>query len=478
MQAYWHLNQDDLLVTPDLRNLVCSQVDRLQKLDSDAYRLFCRMGCYRYQTVPRVPGEGIRALLWDVAPDQQHRVMTALKNRSLLECQDGAYSLHPAVQAEAIARLRATPDWEHANREAAMFWTTRISRIETRQDALHALEAYYHYIAIDDLIAASQVILKSRINQWNQFLSLGSTLYRFGLVHLVFEAVAHVTEQIKSQHPHSPQLGELYNIWGDLHWIMGKVHAAIACQQQTIEIATQQTQSAEGHQSDDQNPNHAHHLYYLKMLAIDSSLSIGLYNIDLWELETAAAQFEQVIAEAQHTRHHPWADKAMVCLALVKAYQGKRSSAIDLADRVYDCLLNSPDDSVGRVAYFLQILGHAYGRIGHVEKATVLLARASTAAEAGQYLQIQGRTINVLGAIARQQQQYEQALLHHTTAIQLLENIGAACDLAEAHVQLGITYQQMNQIVNSQLHFERAIVLFQSMSAPKQVQKVVTLRDA
>ncbi|MEM9447942.1 MAG: NB-ARC domain-containing protein [Cyanobacteria bacterium P01_E01_bin.6] len=492
MQAYWQRHQDDLLMTPDLRNLVASQVDRLQALDADAYRLFCRMGCYRYQTIPNVPIEGVFALLWDVPTHRQHRVLTALKNRSLLECQEGNCSLHPAVQSEAIARLRLTPDWEQAHRKAATFWTTRISRINTRQDALQALEAYYHYIAIDDVVAAGHVILKSRINQWNQFLPLGSTLYRFGLVHSVFDAVAQVAERLKTQQANTPQLGELYNIWGDMHWIRGHVHAAIACQQQTIHIATHQLQTDPHHPDHEQSSHHlpqkqstqetsaqenptrdksafpqqpvddhpcdpTHRLYYLKMLAIDSSLSLGLYNIDLWELDVAASQFQQVIRQAQHTRHHSWAEKATVCLAFVLSQQGQRSPALELADQVLDPLLNAPEDSVGRAAYFLQVLGCTYGTIGDVDTATRLLEKALAAAEAGHYLQIQGRTLSGLGAIAQQQQQYETALIHQANAIQLLESIGAVCDLAEAHIQTGITYQRMNQELSSHSHGENHI---------------------
>ncbi|MEO1521036.1 MAG: NB-ARC domain-containing protein [Cyanobacteria bacterium J06633_2] len=495
MNAYWQLNQGDLLMAPGLRNLVSSQVDRLQALDTDAYRLFCRMGCYRYQTIPYLPIEGIFALLWDVPAHRKHRVLTALKNRSLLESQNGSYSLHPAVQTESIARLRASPDWEQAHREAATFWTTRIERINTRRDALQAFEAYYHYIEIDDIDAAGRVILTSRINRWNQFLPLGSTLYRFGLVHSTFDAVAYVIQQLESQPIKPPQLGELYNIWGDMHWIQGHVQAAIACQQQTIEIADQQLQAhhtvpakaslldetlkiGEPHplQSSTQQLDPSHRLYYLKMLAIDSSLSLGLYNIDLWELDTAAQQFDQVIHQAQQTRHHAWAEKATVCLALVQAYRGQRAIAMSLADQVRQSLLKAPSDSVGRAAYFLQILGRAYGAIDELDPAATLLNRALSAAETGHYLQIQGRALSGLGAIARQQHQWDTAITHHTNALQLLESIGAVCDLAEAHVQLALTYQHLNQETNSHFHYESAIALFQTMGALKQLERLLILR--
>ncbi|NER79986.1 MAG: NB-ARC domain-containing protein, partial [Leptolyngbya sp. SIO1D8] len=72
--AYWQENRADPLMALDLKNLVNSQVVRLQALDEDAYRLFYRLGCYRYQDVPRIPTEGLRALMWDVDPARHHQV--------------------------------------------------------------------------------------------------------------------------------------------------------------------------------------------------------------------------------------------------------------------------------------------------------------------------------------------------------------------------------------------------------------------
>ena len=81
--AYWQANQDDLLIERALEDLVTQQFDRLQQLDQDAYNLFCRMGCYRYQDVPTVPIEGLMCLLWDV-PEQRHRRIIKVLQRSFI----------------------------------------------------------------------------------------------------------------------------------------------------------------------------------------------------------------------------------------------------------------------------------------------------------------------------------------------------------------------------------------------------------
>jgi hypothetical protein len=55
LDAYWQANQGDLWVGQELENLVESQFNRLHRLGPEVHRLLCRLGCYRYQDVPRLP---------------------------------------------------------------------------------------------------------------------------------------------------------------------------------------------------------------------------------------------------------------------------------------------------------------------------------------------------------------------------------------------------------------------------------------
>lgn len=71
IEAYWQENRNDLLFDRELRDLVSSQFNRLQQIDPEAYRLLCRLGCYRYQDIPYIPIEGIFCLLWDVPESQR-----------------------------------------------------------------------------------------------------------------------------------------------------------------------------------------------------------------------------------------------------------------------------------------------------------------------------------------------------------------------------------------------------------------------
>ncbi|HIK04637.1 MAG TPA: tetratricopeptide repeat protein [Trichormus sp. M33_DOE_039] len=460
---YWQENHADPLAATDLKNLAVSQINRLQALDPQAYRLLCRLGCYRYQDISKIPSSGISYLLWDVSKTEHRQIIASLRNRSLIECEQGEYWLHPVIRAEAIARLRNSDEWEITNHKAAEFWTASVTKIATFKDALQALEAYYHYIEINAFELAGKVILKSRHNQWQQFLPLGSTLYRMGLIQPILTAINQVVNNIETDQ----NIIELYNILGDLYWITGKISQAIACQEKTINLATQALKSLVP------QPENKHKVYYLRMLEVDSLLSIGLYKIDLWELEEAAKLFQQVIYLAQNTEHHRWADKASVCLALVNSYLGLLDVSYELADVAYQNITNEKLLKTGRFAYFMQILGQTYINLGDFTKAKEIFDQALTFAEASHYMQVKAKTLNSLAEIHRQQADFHLALTHHQEAIELLEKIGAKYDLAEAYFQLGLTYQTTVNHDKSQLHFHQAIQLFTEIKAPKQVEKII-----
>lgn len=464
LAAYWRGQGQDLLSSVDLKNLVDSQVARLRVLDLDAYRVFCRLGVYRYQAVPTVPLAGVVHLMADLPGEHHRAILTSLRNRSLVECCQDRYWLHPVVRATAIANLRASPDWELANRQAADFWTGQVPRITSIEAALQALEAYYHYGAIADYAAAARVILHSRDNQWQQFLPLGSTLYRMGLIQPVLEAITAILDHIPRS---NADASELYNILGDLYWITGQLPRAITCQKHAIDIAHSclQTTATATH----------HRVYYLTMLAVDSRLSLGLYHLDLGDLPAAAHLLQQVIDQASHTEHHRWAEKATVCLALVQACQGQLDQARQLADAMGEVVLKS--QQTGRHAFFIQILGQTYLHLGRLAGAETLFELAIAAAEAGHYVQVKAQTLSGLGKLERLRGNWPQALEYHQQAIALLEDLGAQCDLAEAHYQLGLTYQALNHAEQT-AHFQSALRLFSAIQAPHQVSKVEAALNA
>ena len=492
VNAYWQENNADLLGTSDLRNLVVSQVNRLQALDADAYRLFCRLGCYRYQDRARLKAAAVLALMWDIEPSKQRQTLNSLRDRSLLEFCKGEYWLHPVSRAEAILRLRqgaqnSVEEWQQANRAAATYWTQSVDTVISLEDGLQALEAYYHLIAAEDYDAAAAVLLKSRHNQWQQFLPLAASLYRVGLLQPVVNAILQVLPHVTAGR------SELNNILGDVYWITGRIHDAIACQQQTLTDTERRLSMLNDHsvqqinsskvlvqQSESSTCKRAYKrdTYYLKMLTVDAHLSMGLYRMDLWELAEAAEQFEQVIALAAGSDHQAWADKATVGLALVRAYLGQTAVANELALEVYPRFAIGTNDRHGRHAYFLQLLGQAFDSLGAFDRARSLYVQAINFAEVGHYVQVQAKALTGLAVLERHRTHYAEALRLHCEAVALGEKIGAKCDLAEAYFQLGLSRRFADEAESAVAEcFERAIALFSDICAPQQVARVIAVQQ-
>lgn len=461
--AYWQENGDDPLVAWDLKNLVASQLQRLQHLDPIAYQVLCRLGVYRYQDVPRIPREAVAALMVDLAPDRPRQVITSLRNRSLLEGQQGRYWLHPVVQAAALAHLRQQPGAEGlAHQQAAQFWTQSVPTLTCRSDALQGLEAYYHHWEIADYGGAAAVLLHSRPNQWGQHLTLGSSLYRLGLLQPVLTTIPPLLPHL----PVDERASELRNILADGAWISGQIRTAITLQQEARAIAldglTQLPTTADPHT-----------VYRLKMLAVDALLSLGLYHLDLWELDQAADFFQRVRATAEGSPHQSWADKAALGLALVYSYGDQREQAAALAARAYDLLAaGTPPEHAGRFAFFIQLLGQTYANLGQGQRAETLYGRAIAFAQESHYLQVEAKAQVGLGELARHRHQGAAALAYFDQAIARLTELAAPGDLGEAYFQRGLTHQIQGHREAAAKDFAAAINHFTAIEAPKQVAKV------
>jgi hypothetical protein len=95
-----------------------------------------------------------------------------------------------------------------------------------------------------------------------------------------------------------------------------------------------------------------------------------------------------------------------------------------------------------------------------------------TSAETGEYPQVKARTLNSLAQLHRQQGETDYAMMLHTEAIELLEGIGARCDLAEAHWQCGLTAQVGGDRAKFVEQFAIAQPLFAAIPAPQQLDRI------
>jgi tetratricopeptide (TPR) repeat protein len=467
MAMYWQEYGSDPLVHADLADLVTSQFNRLQQLDPEAYQLLCRLGCYRYQDVPSVSTETLLHLLWDVPTAKRRRVVESLRNRSLVEHHRHDHWLHPAIRAEAIARLRTSEDIEIANRLAAEFWTDRIQMIATVDHALTAFEAYYHYIEISDYESAASVILQRRPTKLSGVERLGRSFYQLGLLQQMMAAIVQIMPKISSGY----HLSGLYSILGVLYRLSGKMHEAIDCHQKSGAIATQQLSEIAIAKS----PNSYDRIFLnLKNWEQHALLNTGICQIELWELEKALAVFEELltrkrsdlIAENLEDLYNPSVD---VLAAFLYSCLGDTAKASELVERFDYAIKLHPLSITGHRLLFL---GLTYKNLGDATKAQQMFQQAIAYATENHYTQVRANALSGLGGIYRGQQDFDRAIAHHLEAIELLEKIGAKCDLAEAHFQMGLTLRMCDRIAESKLNCDRAIQLFDQMSAPRQIEKV------
>jgi tetratricopeptide (TPR) repeat protein len=447
MVAYWREYQVEagLLVELAVENLVKEQFNRLEEIYPEAYKLLCRLGCYRYQDVPTVPTEGLLCLLWDVPERQKRRVIESLRNLSLVECQNREYWLHPVIREEAIARLRASEYWEEANRKAADFWTDSVNNVETIKDALTAFEAYYHYLEFDNFDRAADVLVKKRQNKFDRPDFLGVAFYRLGLLQQMKLAITQIINKVKP----GSVLSHLHNILGDIYWLTGDIKNSIESHERSRIIATD---------------------FQILGLEIVSFFNIGLCQIDLLEIKKAKTLFNKVISMAENTDCHRFARSSYYCLAFVNSCLDLKEEALKFAHKSF--LESTADFNFWYLGYRLLFLGQTYKNLKEVDKSFEMYQEAIEFAEQTHFTQVRAKALYGLAELYRKQGEFATAFSHHSESIALLDKIGAKCDLAEANYQLALTYQKMGNTEKSQTAFQEAIRLFTEMEAPNQVEKV------
>ncbi|MEH2407099.1 hypothetical protein [Nostoc sp.] len=127
LKVYWQDNRDDILRHLTLEKLVQRQFNKLQRDNPQAYKLLCRLGCYRYQYIPVIHEKGVICLLWDEPNERKKpRFLRDLKDRALVKFSKEGYYLYEFIREEAIERLKLTNDWEKSHTEAGKFLSTLI----------------------------------------------------------------------------------------------------------------------------------------------------------------------------------------------------------------------------------------------------------------------------------------------------------------------------------------------------------------
>jgi tetratricopeptide (TPR) repeat protein/DNA-binding CsgD family transcriptional regulator len=465
LEAYWEKNKAELLRHPKLANLIESQFNKLQQDSEWEYRLLCRMGCFRFQDVPYVPEQGLLELLWDAPERQKARIIKALYDRCLIKHSSEGYYLHPVVRAEAISRLRSGEEWKLTNRKAAQFWTDSIKSVKTIADALIAFESYHHLLEIQDFNAAAGVITlirEERLAFGGE--CLGSAFYRLGLLQKMSFAI----NKVKNDVNNVSDLTRLNLVLGYIHNLMGNIHQAIECHQESARLAISYLNTASEELINEE------FVTYKKLIRtyLCSFINIGLCKADLWEIEAAVEYLNEFVYLSKHHKFEIISANGYICLALLKSCLRSDEETYLLVEQAYSLLPEIAWDEEWSKGYSLLFLGMSYRNLGYLEKSTAMYQEAISYAEKSHYTQVKAKALNGLAEIYREKQDFEMALSHHSEAVSLLDKIGAKCDFADALFQRALTYQKTGEAEKSQADFSQAIRLFTEMNAPRQVERV------
>ncbi|NEQ99246.1 MAG: tetratricopeptide repeat protein [Cyanothece sp. SIO2G6] len=481
VDTYWQDNQDDLFIERDLEDLVKEQFERLQAHNLDAYNLLCRMGCYRYQDVPTVPVEGLFCLMWDVPEKEHKRVVKVLRDRSLVEFSDHNYWLHPVIRAEAIHILRSRQDWEETNEKAARFWTISTPKISTVQDALIAFESYFHYLSIFNFNAACGVILMRRTSKYEWYASDGGELLynitrRFGFPRKTINAINSVIQEVENDFSSAALwlgLSIFYVITGDLCQSIDEAKKA-ANLIERIELSKSTTRIVEeGSYIHPSNKAKVAPKVFLERVKLASLMTEALCHIYLLNLEVAQSVLEEVISLEILPENEGFYTEAKFSLCLLLSEYKRDELKTSMVDEVEGTLRND-EALLGEWCrgYGFLFMGETRRNLGNLGTALDLYKKAIASSEESGYRQIQARAMTGLAQIFRIREEFEKALSYHSEAERILDSIEAKCDLAESHLQLGLTYREMKNIDRSNSNIQRAIELFSEMKAPKQVERV------
>lgn len=469
LDAYWEANEKYLLMERDLEDLVATQFNRLQEVDPQAYKLLCRLGCYRYQDVRSVSLAGVIYLLWDLPEVERQQVVKSLADRSLLDYFTDEYWLHPVIRAEAIARLRSSEEWEVVNRKAAEFWTESVKTVETGEDALQALEAYYHYIELNDFQMAAETILKERktkLSYLGEEESLNDSFGRLGLWQSMISAIGFIIDKVEQEY----LLLILYGYLGGQYQRSGNIQKALSYYQQSRAMAIKcQTKYPQNNNKLSQK---------IIQQGIANLLNMSSCKFTLGETEQAIKFYEKVNLLAGNANLRLFVAFSYFGLARLysdpKSEKHDRQKAYDFLERGYQVYQEISVNllTAWSEVYSCLIAGIVYRNLGENERALEMFQQTIIYAEESKSRLVKGQALHELAVLYRNLNELEIAINKHDEAREILSQLKAESNLAMLHYEMGLTYQKIGDIENSNKNFKVAIQLFDHIVAPKQVDKV------
>ena len=456
LEAYWQKNHDDLLINPTLENLIEGQFNKLQHDNPKAYRLLCRLGCYRYQDVPLVPEEGIYYLLWDVREEQRKRVIKALRDRSLIKCSNQKYYLHPVIRAEAIDRLKKSEDWEITNRKIALFWAESVKHITNITEGLKRLESYNHYVDIEEWENAVNILIT--VVNGSRLLAY---LRAFGYLHKCLNIIKFLLNK--------PNINKRYIVILRIH--LAGINSIIGDFKKSI----YEWKSLEKIITKKHNKNFTENHILTIEECVDYRGAFALLYINMGDYNNAISILQAVLPIAKDLDDTGKEFIAYIysCLSIANYLVGNHAESLIYLKET----INAKEYLEMSSKTWIKIYGFNnlrkcllyHGKLLKSREVCQLLLKYY---KHNSFLQAKGFALVGFGDVYFIKSDFQKALDNYEKAIQIFLKIGSIYDKAETFYHIGLTYQKMGNNQQSHNNFQQAIQLFEEMEVPKQVEKV------
>jgi len=515
--AYWQecRTESGLIVEQVLENLVREQFDRLQKNYPEAYKLLCRIGCFRYQDVQTIPKEGLFSLLWDVTQGHHIRIINSLKNRSLIESDKGEYFLHPIIRAEAISRLRRSKEWEETNCKAAEFWRNTILENDFFENHLNIFESFYHYYIIENYEKALLLFTESTnrniyernrsaylrfwgyssytadclkklidnldgINKTDALGTIGACYYydndyeqAIKFLEKANYLIAAEMQKAEIDYRHQRLHSDCLRYLANCYHFSGKSRKAIDYCKKALSTAEKINPSEE--------IKLARSKHYFERMKSNSLQSLGFTHCELGEYDKALSYAEESYKWAQSLSKteilYREAGDSLATKSFALYGQDKVKEAIEIMIQSisnFQVIKDYLSEGYARcylTTFYLEIdLQEAQNQILKVEEiyakgCRTIMLRADLFSSKAKFARQKAK-------IERQRNYLTEAINQHLECINLLDVIGVKPQLAEEYFQLGLTYQAMGEHDQAEKYKAKALVLFEQMEAPKQIERV------
>jgi tetratricopeptide (TPR) repeat protein len=454
----------------NLTKLISEEFNDLMKSDNDgfAYKLLVRLGCYRYQeTAAPLSVDALKYLLWDVPEQKKEVVIQTLLKRSLVNVNPHqGYVLHPSIRKEALTRLLSSNDWILANTLAASYWTNKVETIETPSLALQALEAYYHYMSIEDYQAAANILINRRKNAFGTNESLARSLYKLGLLMHVEEAI----KGVKKKDITAYQRIKLIHTLAAIAWLQGNIDKSI---KRCTKVHTL-VEDVLVHLSPDEIKRRKD--VDFRIVNLNAYLTNALCYLGHWRLGDSLQSLYKVIELASYIDPEKFEPCASFYIAYIHSLPEPECDsdiALLTSERLFE-RWNKDKMPSWLTEYRLYYLGLAFTNLGQTCKALSIHTTVLNNQFHSRYEQAKTKHLNGLACCYREMGEFDMALLNHGKAITSFQSIGARTDLAEAYFQQAISYERAGQPESQiQTSLKYALAIYEDMNAVLQKKRIL-----